>query len=159
MISQITIPQPSANVTEATIIEWRCAEGDAVSEGDVLAELSTEKANIEIESPVGGIVRRVLATAKSILPIHYVIALVGDADALLPDVDETNAELLKKHGEAQILDLGGNRRQREGRKAVRTTPAARRLARELGVSLRELKQSVEVDVITEDVVREFHGRE
>ncbi len=158
MLSQVPIPQLSANVTEAMIVEWRCAEGDAVNQGDILVELSTEKANIDVESPAEGLVRRTLATEKSVLPIGYVVALVGAAEDDLPDVEEANAELLRKHAEAQVLELGGNRRRSERRKAVRTTPAARRLARELGVGLRELKQSAQVDVITEDVVREFHAR-
>ncbi len=156
MISQVTIPQPSANVTEATIIEWRCTEGDTVGEGDILAELSTEKANIEVESPVGGVVRRILATEKSVLPIHYVIALVGAADAPLPDVEETNAALLKQHAEAQVLEFGTTRRRREDRRAVRTTPAARPLARPLGLTLRELKHTTHVDLINQKVLRELH---
>ena len=98
--------------------------------------------------------RKILAREKSVLPVGYVIGLVGGESDPLPDVTETNRSLL----EARRRTVG-RRRPRPGkhpptkRVSIRATPAARRLARELGIDLARLKEEANADVVTEDIVR------
>ena len=62
---------------QAKIERWHKSEGDAVTKGEVLLEITTDKAAFEVESPRSGTVRKLLADVKSLLPVGYVIALVG----------------------------------------------------------------------------------
>jgi pyruvate dehydrogenase E2 component (dihydrolipoamide acetyltransferase) len=96
---------------------------------------------------VGTLLRR-YATEKSVIPVGYVIAFVGEADETLPSgVDEANLELLTRHQAAAKLDLDlkADLAQRLQNKRVRATPAARRVARENGVELEQVAQWLEED--------------
>jgi len=154
VITKVKIPKVSANVEEETITAWLKREGDPVRKGDPIVEITTDKASFELESPRRGVLRRILAKEKSVLPVGYVIALVGQQSDPLPDVTDTNRALL----EARRRTVG-RRRRRPGkhrltkRVSVRATPAARRLARELGIDLTRLKEEAKADVVTEDIVR------
>lgn len=157
MITEIIIPQVSANVTEATVIAWMCEEGQRVGAGEILVELSTEKDNIEIESPVAGTVRRIVSPQKSIVPVGYVVALVGDEDDPLPDVEEKNAVAMAQSQERGHRAARTNRPSGSRRTRVRATPAARRLARELGVDLARASEATTAEVLTEAIIRDFAG--
>ena len=50
MISEVVMPQMGADMTEGTILRWLKREGDAVDRGEVIAEIETDKANVEIEA-------------------------------------------------------------------------------------------------------------
>jgi pyruvate/2-oxoglutarate dehydrogenase complex dihydrolipoamide acyltransferase (E2) component len=159
MITEIVIPQVSANITEATVIAWMREEGEAIAAGEILAELSTEKDNIEIESPVAGTLRRILSPVKSTVPVGYIIALVGDAEAPLPDVAEKNAAVMANSQERGQRSPRASRRPGGRRARVRATPAARRLARELGIDLAEASRTSGAEVLTEAIVRELAGNQ
>jgi pyruvate/2-oxoglutarate dehydrogenase complex dihydrolipoamide acyltransferase (E2) component len=53
----IKIPQAGVAITEGTIVQWLVADGDAVTEGQPLYVLETEKVEIEVECPSSGVVR------------------------------------------------------------------------------------------------------
>jgi pyruvate/2-oxoglutarate dehydrogenase complex dihydrolipoamide acyltransferase (E2) component len=53
----IRIPQAGVAMTEGTIVEWVAADGDQVTEGEVLYRLETEKVELDVESPASGVVR------------------------------------------------------------------------------------------------------
>lgn len=149
MISRVKIPKLSANIDEVTITGWFKKQGDTVAKGEPLAEITTDKAVFEFESPRSGIVLRILAAEKSVLPESYVIALIGKASDSLPDVSAVNKKLLDQH--RRIIGKKTRRSRRTKKilgKSVRATPAARRLAREQGVDLAKLKEKLDVDVIT-----------
>ena len=50
MISEVVMPQMGADMTEGTLLRWIKAEGDDVKRGEVIAEIETDKANVEIEA-------------------------------------------------------------------------------------------------------------
>lgn len=158
MIVTLRIPQLSANVEEAALTAWLKQEGDTVRKGDPVVELTTEKACFECDAPADGVVRKHLAQEKSVLPVGYIIALIGDADAELPDVAAENEETIA----AQTTHTP-RRRQRRRRKTaergekrrVRATPAARRVARELGLELSELAAVAGDAPVSEAMVRAF----
>jgi len=85
MIQQVFLPQLGQTMEEATIERWRKKEGDAVKKGDVLLEITTDKATLEVESYVVGVVRKVLAEEGQVMPVNTVLALVGEPDDPLPD--------------------------------------------------------------------------
>ncbi len=125
------------NLDEVTLNCWLKQEGDALEVGESLCEIITDKATFEYEMEFAGVLRRIYATEKSVIPVGYVIAFVGEADEALPDcVEEDNARLLARHQAAAgpDEDLKAQLAAKLGKRA-RATPAARRLARECGVTL------------------------
>ena len=61
MISEVVMPQMGADMTEGTIVRWIKSEGDPVNRGEIIAEIETDKANVEIEAFESGVFRKVLA--------------------------------------------------------------------------------------------------
>jgi len=159
MIRKITIPKLSTNVEEVTVTGWLKKEGEAIRKGEPLAELTTDKAAFEFESPCSGIVRRILAEKKSIIPIGYVMALIGDPMDPLPDVGDLNRRLLEKHqqvaGKKPPVSTKGPPPKAT---VVRATPAARRLAREHGVDLAAVQVTFKADIVNEEMVKKSLGK-
>ncbi|HET6614393.1 MAG TPA: lipoyl domain-containing protein, partial [Dehalococcoidia bacterium] len=60
MVSEVVMPQMGADMTEGTLLRWLKEEGDSVERGDIIAEIETDKANIEIEAFEAGVFRKVL---------------------------------------------------------------------------------------------------
>ncbi len=73
---EVRMPNLGEGVTEGTIVRWLKAEGDAVGEGEILAEIMTDKVNVEFESPATGIVRKLHFAEEAIVKVGTVIALV-----------------------------------------------------------------------------------
>ena len=85
MIQKVLVPKLGQTMEEATIEAWRVKEGDEVKKGDVLLEITTDKATLEVESYVAGTVRRILAKKGDVLPVNAIIALVGDPGDEIPE--------------------------------------------------------------------------
>ena len=64
---------------EATITKWFVKEGDRIEEDDPLFEVSTDKVDSEIPSPVDGIIKKILFDIDSLVPVGEVVAIVGTA--------------------------------------------------------------------------------
>lgn len=75
----IPMPQISEDedVEEFTIVAWLKEPGDAVTEGEVIAEAMTEKANVEVESPVGGVLEAILVEEEDTVVVGQSIARVA----------------------------------------------------------------------------------
>ena len=81
---EITVPKLSATMEEATVLAWHKAPGDAVAEGEVIVELETDKAALEVEATVGGILRERCAEQGASLRVGAPLARIGTAGATLP---------------------------------------------------------------------------
>ncbi|MCE5239289.1 hypothetical protein LLH23_12460 [bacterium] len=139
----LRIEKWAENLDEVTLNRWLKHEGDALAVGDSLCEIITDKATFEYEMEVAGTLRRAYATDKSVIPIGYAIAFVGEPGEALPeDVEAENARLLAEHQAAARtdLDLKAKLAQALAGRRVRATPAARRVAREAGVGLEEVAE-------------------
>ena len=80
MISEVVMPQMGADMTEGTLIRWFKNEGDDVARGEVIAEIETDKANVEIEAFDGGVFRVALAHEGDVVQVGEVIAVVAGAE-------------------------------------------------------------------------------
>ena len=80
MISEVVMPQMGADMTEGTILHWRKQEGEPVERGEIIAEIETDKANVEIEAFEGGVFRKTLASEGDVIPVGGVIAIIASAD-------------------------------------------------------------------------------
>jgi pyruvate dehydrogenase E2 component (dihydrolipoamide acetyltransferase) len=72
--------QLSPTMEEGKLVEWKVAEGDQVEAGDILAEVETDKANMDIEALQGGVVRALLATAGDVVAVGALIGVIAEAD-------------------------------------------------------------------------------
>lgn len=135
-------------------------EGDEVRKAEPLVEIITDKATFELESPASGVLRRIAAPSKSVVPAGYIIGLIGKREEALPEVDAANRKLIEKFRRAAKAGAAsggqGGPVPRDARgERVRATPAARRLARERGADLNEVAKKLGGRAITEDDVRRF----
>jgi len=79
----VIMPQLGESLTEGTIIKWHKQPGDKVKKDETLLEISTDKVDSEIPSPVSGVVTRLLYAEQSTVAVREVIAEI-DTDAAAP---------------------------------------------------------------------------
>lgn len=140
MISEVVMPQMGADMQEGTIVRWLRREGDAVKRGEIIAEIETDKANVEIEAYESGVVRRILLGEGTTVPVGEIIAVIAAPEddiaryqAGVPPpaaVEEKPTPAVavpeRPAAPAEAPPVAGR---------VRASPSARRLAQELGVGL------------------------
>ncbi len=80
MISKVVLAKLSPTMEEGTIVKWAKNEGDAVKVGDVLAEIETDKANMEMEAMGAGILRTILVPQGGKAPVGALIGVIADAE-------------------------------------------------------------------------------
>jgi pyruvate dehydrogenase E2 component (dihydrolipoamide acetyltransferase) len=80
MISEVVMPQMGADMTEGTLIKWLKQEGEHVTRGEIIAEIETDKANVEIEAFESGVFRVALAHEGDTVNVGEVIAVIAGAD-------------------------------------------------------------------------------
>jgi len=78
MITKVVLAKLSPTMEEGTIVKWSKAEGDKVKVGDVLAEIETDKANMEMEALGAGILRKVLVPAGGKAPVGTLIGVIAE---------------------------------------------------------------------------------
>src|SRR2546421_2523903 len=81
----VEMPKMGDTMEEGKILRWIKREGDPVNKGESLAEVETDKVNIEIESFASGVLRKILVPEGASAPIGAGIALIGAPDEPLPD--------------------------------------------------------------------------
>src|SRR5437867_12906920 len=77
MAEVIRMPKMSDTMTEGVIASWHKKEGDTVKSGDVLAEVETDKATMELESYSDGVLLHIGVKAGETVPIDGVLAVIG----------------------------------------------------------------------------------
>lgn len=77
MTTELTMPQMGYDMQEGTILKWLKSEGDAVENGDPIAEIETDKAVVEFESYAAGVLSSILVSAGSTVPVGEPIAVIG----------------------------------------------------------------------------------
>lgn len=164
MVTRVLIEQFYENLEEATIGHWIKAEGDPVQTGEPLVEIITDKVTFEYESPGSGLLRSILAPEKSVLPVGYVIGLLGEETDELPDLTAHNSasaerrqrdlegDLSKPPAEAKASPGSGQGISLRDRGKVRATPAARRAAREQNVDLSVVAETLAGGLVQEEDV-------
>ncbi len=86
MIYQLTVPAAVPGVEEIRILEWHKEPGAAIAAGELLVELETHKAVIEVRAAQGGVLRQVLAQAGDWRTIGLPVALfTSEPDEALPE--------------------------------------------------------------------------
>src|SRR5262245_10246708 len=78
MITKVVLAKLSPTMEEGTIVKWTKNEGDDVKVGDVLAEIETDKANMEMEALGPGVLRKILVQAGGKAPVGSLIGVIAD---------------------------------------------------------------------------------
>ncbi len=81
MATTITMPQLGETVTEGTVAQWLKKIGDAVEKYESFVEVSTDKVNAEVPSPVSGVIREIIAKEGETVPTGAPIAIIDEVGA------------------------------------------------------------------------------
>ncbi len=137
-VTRVILPKLGLTMDEGRLIAWHKKEGERVEKGEVLFEIETDKANMEIEASASGIVRRILLPADASAPVATVIALIADtADEPLPASVAPAPSPLARNDSPALTGppLAGAAVGAEASDRVRSSPAARKRSQELGVDI------------------------
>ncbi|NLH16651.1 MAG: biotin/lipoyl-binding protein [Phycisphaerae bacterium] len=84
MAKDIRMPKLGQTMEEGTVVTCLVKIGDAVKKGDILFEVETDKATMEVDSPAEGFVKAIIAEVGQTLPVHAPILVLGDKDEVVP---------------------------------------------------------------------------
>jgi len=120
MLRDIALPKLGQTMEEATIQTWHRKEGDAIQKGDILLEINTDKAALEVESFYSGVVKKLLYPEGTTLPVNAVIAFIGDPEDLVSEeaVRAAMATGAKKEVERGSVERGAQERREAEEPAV-----------------------------------------
>jgi pyruvate dehydrogenase E2 component (dihydrolipoamide acetyltransferase) len=85
MAEIISMPKLGFDMAEGKLVRWAKKVGETVNKGEVLAEIETDKATVEVESSASGFVRSLLVDEGAVVPVNTPIALVGSADETIEE--------------------------------------------------------------------------
>jgi pyruvate dehydrogenase E2 component (dihydrolipoamide acetyltransferase) len=152
MAETITMPKLGFDMEEGTLIRWVKSEGEQVIKGDILAEIETDKATVEVEAQSTGTLRKHIVQEGSIVPVGSVIAVLGDEDEELdlegllqevPAAAEIESQETTPAPSQMETEPAPTTPEDDGKlpEGVKASPIARRLAKDMGVDLRTLSGS------------------
>ncbi|KXV10373.1 branched-chain alpha-keto acid dehydrogenase subunit E2 [Gluconobacter oxydans] len=145
MATDILMPALSPTMTEGKLARWLKAEGDTVSAGDVIAEIETDKATMEVEAVDEGILGRILIQeGVEGIPVNTPIAVLVEEGEAVPEASSTQAPAAPKAEAAPAVSTGtapAKAAPEEKGERIFVSPLARRMARERGIALDALTGS------------------
>ena len=100
MATELTMPQMGYDMQEGTVLRWLKGEGDAVANGEPIAEIETDKAVVEFESYADGVLHRIIVPAGTTVPVGEPIAVVGAQDEFVVVSDDEPAGDAQAEAEA-----------------------------------------------------------
>ena len=141
----ITMPQLSPTMEAGTLARWLVSEGDAVTSGDVLAEIETDKATMEVEAIDDGTIGRLLvAEGTENVPVNQAIALIlEEGEEALADAPESVAVApIPTSSESADVDPESPKAAMEKNASRKVaSPLARSMARKAGLLLDDVEGS------------------
>lgn len=141
MAEKVLMPKLGMTMLEGTIEQWKVREGDAVTRGQVIVSVATDKLTSDVEAPRDGVVLQILAGEGDSVPVSSVVAYIGDAGEAVPGGDATGeappegAAVPAGMAEVPPAPAAAPADEAAGDRDIKVAPAARKLARELGVGL------------------------
>jgi 2-oxoglutarate decarboxylase len=150
---QIAMPEMGESVTEGIVLEWHVAEGDSVSEGDTVVEVSTDKVDAEVPAPMDGVITKLLVAVDDEVPVGAPMAEMeagegsgggaGGGQVEAPAGEDVASFSAPQPGlpGADAGNGSGAIKAGNGNADVRATPVARRVAEATGVDLASVSGS------------------
>ena len=173
MATDVVMPQMGESIAEGTIVRWIKKVGDAVERDEPLFEISTDKVDAEIPSPVAGVLAEIRAKEGETVPVNSVVAVIGTsagqsltppAPAPQPQADGSPASSRPAASPTQGLPAPAE--QRSSRDETpgdalrqRSSPLVRRIAREHNVDISQIRGTGTAGRVTKDDILAFVGGE
>ncbi|MFA6147868.1 MAG: dihydrolipoamide acetyltransferase family protein [bacterium] len=158
---ELKLPDVGEGVAEGEVVRWLVAEGAAIKEDDLLVEILTDKANIELPSPVSGTFLKILAQPGQIVKVGEPIALIEPAAGQAVAAQHVPVSSDRPSTASREAVEAGKETQAKGQGppggAVLATPVVRKLAKDLGVELGNVPGTGPGGRITEEDVRRAAG--
>ncbi|MDZ7719055.1 MAG: pyruvate dehydrogenase complex dihydrolipoamide acetyltransferase [Balneolaceae bacterium] len=159
MAVKIEMPKLSDTMEEGVIAKWNVEEGDEVSSGDVIAEVETDKATMEVEVFDDGTILKILAKEGDAIPLGGLIAVVGEEGEDISDIlDEAEgdkepekAEVEEEKEEVDEKEEKSEKKEAQkeekappaptGNGRIKASPLARKMAEDKGIDLNRVEGS------------------
>lgn len=165
-MAEFLMPTLGSDMTEGTLVEWKKKAGDRVVKGEIIAEVDTEKAAIDVESFHAGVIERLIVKPGERVPVGTVMAIIREEGTLSTPAVQAPASpspLLTVSPKEPVSSLPpapppvAAQDTEPGR--LRISPAARKLAAELGVDPAAVQGTGPGGAITlDDIQREARTR-
>jgi 2-oxoglutarate dehydrogenase E2 component (dihydrolipoamide succinyltransferase) len=164
-VSEIKVPAMGESITEGTISRWHVKEGDAVSQGDVLLELETDKVNLEISAEESGVLEKIIRQEGETVEIGEAVGVIGSGAGVSPAAPPATTEAASAPADISppSVPSKGDDKQLTGSGAAvvpppsdssqKASPSARKLARERGIDLGEVQGRDPMGRIYQDDVK------
>jgi pyruvate dehydrogenase E2 component (dihydrolipoamide acetyltransferase) len=152
------MPQLGLTMTEGSVSAWLKKPGDRIEKGEVLFSVETDKVEMEVEATASGYVAAETVEPQQVVAVGTVIAVIVDSEAEIAAaaaIGGASAAVVVVAAEKQVQPATPSEKTSEVREAAQypATPLAKRLAKELGVDLRDLKPATGSRIQAEDVKR------
>jgi pyruvate dehydrogenase E2 component (dihydrolipoyllysine-residue acetyltransferase) len=148
MAETIIMPKLGFDMAEGTLVRWVKNEGEEINKGDVLAEIETDKATVEVESSASGMVLKLLVDQGAVVPVSTPIAVVGekgekvDVGALeVESAPEKEAPAPAETPAPQPAPAAAKEAATTPEGRIKASPLARRVAEEKNVNLGNIQGS------------------
>jgi pyruvate dehydrogenase E2 component (dihydrolipoamide acetyltransferase) len=162
MAETIKMPKLGFDMAEGVLVRWLKEVGEPVSKGEVLAEIETDKATVEVESPFSGVVLQLIVSEGDVIPVNDPIAVVGEEGEEVDDLTSTDEEKSSKdekksskgeeksskdesqksaeesetaEAEDRETDESQSSTSNQQSESVKASPLAKKIARDKGVDL------------------------
>lgn len=145
MATEFKFPDVGEGITEGNIVKWHVKEGDYVKADQTLVEVETEKAIVEIPSPVEGTILKLNGKVGDTIPVGMVIVVIGEKGESVTTKTGKRKEIPKQEGKVVSKNIPVTQSA-----SVLATPAIRKLAADMGVDLSKIKGSGPDGRIVED---------
>jgi len=171
MALEFKLPDVGEGVHEGEIVQWLVEEGGEIEEDQSIVEVMTDKATVEIPAPRAGVLLKRYAEEGDIVEVGSVILVIGDEGEEVPtkgaaaaestETAEASADQAAASGATAAAETATPEVSGDGQQPARpqgrvlATPATRKLARELGVDISQVKGSGPAGRVTDDDVRAF----
>lgn len=164
MATKIEMPRMGFDMKEGTLVRWRKKEGDQVARGEVIAEIETDKATVDMEAYASGVLSKIVVEEGTTVPVGELIAVIGEPGEAVPDVGEVKTKAPSKAAAPDKPAPAAPAKEparavvtSNGAKDIRATPVARRMAKEMGIDLAQITGTGPGGRITEADVRAQDG--
>ncbi len=142
-LSQVIMPKTGAEMEEGKIVSWKKQPGERIKTGEILLDIETDKAVMDVESPATGVLLRSLFAADVKVPATHLIAIIGEGTESAEEIDRFIKSITHPGSAAdtpaaapesapaaapQTSSRGSDQR-------IKASPLARRMAQEKGIDL------------------------
>ena len=161
MATSIVMPKMSYDMQQGTVVRWLKDEGEQIVSGEVIAEIETDKATVEMPAYINGVMGRIVVETGRTVPVGELIAIITQQGETLPPLTMQYTEEVpspaqgsSQSSEAIPLPAASSSVSSAPAGEVKASPIARRLARERGIDLTRITGSgpggriVEADILS-----------